>query len=104
MQIQYNGGKITHVQTEIGLDLIARGLAVEVKLPAKPIPNTTWEIRQSPIPDVGPYVAAHCETCSLNACCGTPKAAQTMKFLHCGIVESIPPHILKQYGRVYGRN
>src|SRR5882724_1609837 len=102
MQIQYNGGRILFVPTDMGRDLIARKLAVEVKPAPKPTPLTTWEIRQSPIPEQGPYVAAHCETCSLNACCGTPKAAHTIKFLHCGIVESIPPHILKQYERAFG--
>src|SRR6267142_2753754 len=101
MQIQYNGGKIAHVPNDIGRALIDAKLAVEVKPPAKPVPNTTWEVRQGLNPEHGPYLAAHCSTCGQNACSGGPKTSQTMKFLHCGIVENVPQYVARNYDKQY---
>jgi len=97
--IKYKAGRILHVDNAIGRDLIARGEAVEVVPPKKTIPQTTWEVRQSPIPEHGPYLAAHCETCGLNCCCAGPNATKTAKFLHCGVVESVPDYVAKNYDK-----
>ncbi len=100
MQIQYNGGRITHVQSDIGLDLIARKLAVEVKPAPKPTPNTTWELCLGAQVDQPPYIKAHCSTCAQIAFCGG-ETAPAMKFLHCRVVETVPPVTAKQYVKMY---
>jgi hypothetical protein len=99
MLIQHNGGRMAHVQNDIGRALIDAKLAVEVKPPAKKAPNTNWEICLGAAQDP-PFIKAYCGNCGQPSFCGG-QTAPMMKFLHCGIVETPPPATAKQYERQF---
>lgn len=101
MLIQYNAGRIVHIDNAVGRDLIARKLATEVVPPPKPVPNTTWDVCQGRKADQSPYIHAHCATCQQFAFGHGPKTSQTMKFLHCGIAESVPEYAAHNYDKQF---
>src|SRR5438045_295543 len=103
MQIQYNAGRITHVQTELGLDLIRRGLATEVKPIAKKPSHITWEVRPGESIEHPPFLKASC-SCGRSVYSGGPTAAITIRLIHAPTCEGgsgTPPHIVKQYVKAY---
>jgi len=103
MLIAYLAGRITHVQTELGLDLIRRGLATEVKPPTKKPSHITWEVRPGESIEHPPFLKASC-SCGRSVYSGGPTAATTIRLIHAPTCEGgsgTPPHVVKQYQRAY---
>jgi hypothetical protein len=101
MKIQYNGGRFTHVQSDIGSDLIARKLAVEVVPPPKTKHNTTFEICLGVTPQHPPYIRANC-SCRGPQCGDGPTLNKTLLYYHSDRgPENIPDDVYARYERQY---
>lgn len=116
MQIKYlNNGLVKHVKNEIGLEMVAAGLAAEIPLaPAAPrvAAVVTWKVLDGPREgdfQHGPEIYAGCSTCSKRTWQGSRKgtAHQSIQFRHApgncvavpGTVEPVPQHIVDEYLR-----
>jgi hypothetical protein len=88
-----------HVSIEVGRAVITAGLAVEIPPDVKKsTPDTAWNVCEGQHAEHPPYIHARCATCGTPAYCGGPNATK-MKFLHCGVVETVPRDIAKHYER-----
>ena len=102
MQIQYNGGRIVHIDNQIGRDLIARKLAVEV-IPSIVKPGVmTFGILQSDL------LTPPAITYSCSGQCGSKGFIESAKgtahqnpVYHCG-TKSLPgPDVADAYIRAF---
>ena len=109
MQIKYlNNGLVKHVKNEIGAEMVAAGLAIEVAgaIP-QPLPGVvTWRVLDGPREgdfQHGPEIYAYCSKCGTKTWQGSKRgtAHQTITFRHCSnpVPETVPADIVEEYER-----
>jgi hypothetical protein len=102
MLIRHKDGKEVHVQNEVGRALVAANLATEIlsTKPTKPMQPSQWAVglgRMVGDYECPPYIYAYCPNCGFKQTSEGPTAHKTCVFRHCGLGESVPAHIQREY-------
>jgi len=85
--------------------LIAAGTAEKYEEPApkKLPPDTEWRVVREPmrcndgVSFNSSYISARCHTCQQAIQMSGPTCHRTQQFRHCGIAESVPDNIAREY-------
>jgi hypothetical protein len=90
-----------HVAQGVGQALIAAGVA-ELHTPFEPakLPNTTWKATEGyrgPDHVEAPVIHYSCSSCGIRGTMSGPSCEKTQKFHHCGVAESVPEDVQRQF-------
>jgi len=91
----------------VALLVIGKGDIVEPPPPAprELNPQSHWSIVENLNPAGVPYtIYAKCDNCKNVASCSGPTAQKTMRYQHCGTVETVPTELAARYSRLIAQS
>src|SRR5260370_39648167 len=102
MQLRNKGSEeIYHVPTGVGKALINAGLAEEVTIQIKKLPDSKWSAQSGRFLqdyECPPFVMHSCSTCTQKSCVGpTNGTAHLTVVRHCGVAETCPADVAEAY-------